>query len=447
MLTEAEVGHHAATIRSTSSGRPVAQERRACKRTKACQVELVICLATVSRRQGQARSTCFDSDSDVLCRRTFSQAFATAISSMDTSASSNAAQTAHRVQQLSVRPIHAARSRCSSDSSSSQSHDPVHSIAQSLEQRLKLLQEEHTDSQVLHQSSSAKPQPLHQPNLGAAAHSLLESTDREKVEEQWARYLDHRVVAQQYTAQKQLQKQLHWREASKASSMSNNDDDDDWAASPEDDVVSEGKLHQLRAILDSPIGSVPVYIGSNEEEEDYDEDDADLDDETERESTSSNHLAAAEERTETIFTTSNKNHVLQKGGSALSQTEEAEERAQQAPSRPQRQKELQRGRSASSRTEAAAGTPQQARSTSRHDQLLLETNSQSSALPASYDTWGSLDKMAGYLGLPGAAHAETVPIHSQQLLQAGIIGVPNSGKSTLTNALVGQKVTLPCYDV
>jgi len=444
VLTEAEVGHHAATIRSTSSGRPVAQERRACERTRACQVELVISLVTDSRRQGQARSTYFDSD--VLCRRTFSQAFATAISSTDTSASSNAAQTAHSVQQLSVRPIHAARSRCSSDSSSSQSHDPVHSIAQSLEQRLKLLQEEHTNSQVLHRSSSAKPQPLHQPNLGAAAHSLIESTDREQVEEQWARYLDHRVVAQQYTAQKQLQKQLHWRKASKASSMSNNDDDNDWGASPEDDVESEGKLHQLRAILDSPIGSVPVYIGSNEEEEDYDEDDADLDDETERESTSSNHPAAAEERTQTTFATSDKYHVLQKGGSALSQTEEAEERAQQAPSRPQRQQELQKGGSASSRTEAAAGTPQQARSTPQHDQL-LENNSQSSALPASYDTWGSLDKMAGYLGLPGAGHAETVPTHSQQLLQAGIIGVPNSGKSTLTNALVGQKVTLPYYNV
>lgn len=33
-----------------------------------------------------------------------------------------------------------------------------------------------------------------------------------------------------------------------------------------------------------------------------------------------------------------------------------------------------------------------------------------------------------------------VPIDQQRLLQVGILGVPNAGKSTLTNALVGSKV-------
>ena len=37
---------------------------------------------------------------------------------------------------------------------------------------------------------------------------------------------------------------------------------------------------------------------------------------------------------------------------------------------------------------------------------------------------------------------EAVPVSEQRLLQAGIVGVPNSGKSTLTNALVGHKVMM-----
>jgi len=39
-----------------------------------------------------------------------------------------------------------------------------------------------------------------------------------------------------------------------------------------------------------------------------------------------------------------------------------------------------------------------------------------------------------------AERPEAVPVSEQRLLQAGIVGVPNSGKSTLTNALVGHKV-------
>lgn len=37
-----------------------------------------------------------------------------------------------------------------------------------------------------------------------------------------------------------------------------------------------------------------------------------------------------------------------------------------------------------------------------------------------------------------------VPIDQQRLLQVGILGVPNAGKSTLTNALVGSKVWRVC---
>lgn len=39
-----------------------------------------------------------------------------------------------------------------------------------------------------------------------------------------------------------------------------------------------------------------------------------------------------------------------------------------------------------------------------------------------------------------AERPKAVPVSEQRLLQAGIVGVPNSGKSTLTNALVGHKV-------
>ena len=72
-----------------------------------------------------------------------------------------------------------------------------------------------------------------------------------------------------------------------------------------------------------------------------------------------------------------------------------------------------------SNPDAARGRMQFGLQTSQHEKM------------ASPDAWAVMQ---------GSSQADVVPIHSQKLLQAGIIGVPNSGKSTLTNSLVGQKV-------
>ena len=227
-----------------------------------------------------------------------------------------------------------------SGSSSSPSQSPMLDIAQSLECRLKLLQQEHIDSQLLHRSSHADHRRAHEMVRGDQG-----KLNQQHPKAEWARYQEHRAAADQYAVQKQAS--THDAIVDNSLSSGSNVLEDDSG-----DEEYEGKMQQLRKLLDSPLLSVSQHVALQEE------------------------VAAFSEETG-------------QDSSTMDEPDEPPAKMQPAP-----------------RTLQHAIT-------------------------------GPMI-MSGVL--QSARQAEMVPTHSQQLLQAGIIGVPNSGKSTLTNALVGQKV-------